>query len=40
MTTQHADPTDEPCGECNAEPGEPCREWCTGLAAYLEETRA
>ena len=27
---------DLPCDDCGAEPGEPCRPYCTGEAAYKE----
>jgi len=28
------------CGACNADQGEPCREWCIGHAAHLDEIGA
>jgi len=28
------------CDACSAEPGEPCREWCIGHAAHLDENGA
>lgn len=39
MLTHLIDPLDYPCDGCNAEPGEPCRWDCLGLAAAqdLEE---
>ena len=29
-------PIDIECDGCNAEAGEPCREWCTGKAEWEE----
>lgn len=32
-TTDAADPIDRPCEECGAQPGEPCRPYCTAEPA-------
>jgi len=40
MLPNTINPQDYPCDDCNAEPGEPCRPYCTGEASFQEETRS